>query len=67
MKIISGSTLLYAKQYSYFTKWEPEGGCQFLLCMPSSIVHGASQLPIEKKGQLHSEILSEQKQLWLQA
>ena len=64
---ISGSTLLYAKQYSSSTKWEPEGGCQFLLCMPSSIVHGASQMPIEKKGQLHSEILSEQKQLWLQA
>ena len=56
---ISGSTLLYAKQYSSSTK--------FLLCMPSSIVQGASQMPIEKKGQLHSEILSEQKQLWVQA
>ena len=31
---ISGSMLLYAKQYSSSTKWEPESGCQFLLCMP---------------------------------
>ena len=35
--------------------------------MPSSIVQGASQTPIEKKGHLHNEILSEQKQLWVQA
>ena len=35
--------------------------------MPSTIVHGAKQMPIENKGQLHSELLSEQKQLWLQA
>ena len=64
---ISGSTVLYAKQYSSSTKWEPEGGCQFLLCMPSTVVHGAKQMPIEKKGQLHTDLVSEQKQLWLQA
>ena len=64
---ISGSTLLYAKQYSSSTNWEPEGGCQLLLCMSGTIVHGAKQMPIEKKGQLHSELVSEQKLLWLQA
>jgi hypothetical protein len=64
---ISGSTLLYAKQYSSSTTWEPEGGCQLLLCMPSTIVHGAKQMPIEKKGQLQSDLVSEQKRSWLQA
>ena len=46
---ISGSTLLYAKQYSSSTKWELEGGCQFLLCMPSTAVYGAKQMPLETK------------------
>ena len=59
--------LLYAQQYSSSTKWEPEGGCQFLLCMSSTIVYGAKQMPIETKGQLHSDLVSEQKRLWLQA
>ena len=35
--------------------------------MQSTIVHGAKKMPIEKKGQLHSDLLSEQKHLWLQA
>ena len=53
---ISGFTLLYAKQYSSSPQWEPEGGCQFLLHVPSiAIVYGAKQMPIKPKVELKLE------------
>ena len=65
---ISGQTLLHAKQYSSSPQWEPEGGCQFLLHMPSvTIVYGAKQMPIETKKELHSELVDEQRNFWIQA
>ena len=46
---ISGCTLLHAKPYSSFPHWEPKGGCQFLLHMPSTTVYGAKQMSIQTK------------------
>ena len=64
------TTLLYAKQYSSSTQWEPQQGCRFLLQMPSSlVVHGAKQMPYEDRKLLamHSDILDHQSQLWLRS
>ena len=42
--------LLYAKQYSSSSQWEPEYGCQFILQMTASLVlYGAEQMPYEHK------------------
>jgi hypothetical protein len=43
-------TLLFAKQYSSSTQWEPQCGCHFLLQLPTSIVvYGAKQMPYEDR------------------
>ena len=63
----SGCTLLYAKQYSSSPQWEPEGGCQFLLNMPSTFVYGARQMPIETKKFVTSVLADNQKDVWMQA
>ena len=60
--------MLHAKQYSSSPQWEREGGCQFLLHMPSvTIVYGAKQMPIQTKKELHSELVDEQRNFWIQA
>ena len=61
----SGSTLLYAKQYSSSPQWGPEGGCQFLLYIPSTTVYGTKQMPIERKKETHSELVEDQRILWM--
>ena len=66
--IISGCILLHAKQYSSSPQWEPEGGCQFLLHMPTvTIVYGAKQMPIETKKEFNSDLVDEQRNFWMQA
>ena len=64
---ISGCTLLHAKQYSSSPQWEPIGGCQFLLHMPSTTVYGATQMPIENKKEMHSDLVDEQRNFWMVA
>ena len=63
----SGCTLLYAKQYSSSPQWEPDGGCQFLLHMPSAFVYGARQMPIETKKFVSNVLADNQKDVWMQA
>ena len=63
----SGCTLLYAKQYSSSPQWEPDGGCQFLLHMPSAFVYGARQMPIETKKFVNNVLADNQKDVWMQA
>ena len=59
---ISGFRLLYGKQYSSSPQWEPEGGCQFLLHMPTiTIVYGAKQMSIETKKEMNSDLVDEQR------
>ena len=59
---ISGCILLHAKQYSSSPQWEPEGGCQLLLHMPTvTIVYGAKQMPIETKKEFNSDLVDEQR------
>ena len=53
--------------YSSSPQWEPEGGCQFLLQMPSTTVYGAKQIPIETKKEMHNELVDEQRNFWTQA
>ena len=49
-------------------QWEPEGGCQFLLHMPTvTIVYGAKQMPIETKKEFNSDLVDEQRNFWMQA
>ena len=43
-------------------------GQMLLLHMPSvTIVYGAKQMPIETKKELHSELVDEQRNFWIQA
>ena len=58
--------MLHAKQYSSSPQWEAEGGCQFLLHIPSTTVYGAKQMTIKTKKQMHSELIDEQGIFWMQ-
>ena len=61
----NGCILLHAKQYSSSPQWELEGGCHFLLHMPSvTIVYGAKQMSIETKKEMHSDLVDEQRNFW---
>ncbi len=67
---IQDATLLYAKQYSTSSQWEPQSGCRFLLQMPASLnVHGAEQMPYEdrKMVPLHYDDLDQQGQMWIRS
>ena len=64
------STLLYAKQYSSSTEWEPQDGCKFFLNMPiCTVVHGAKQMPYEDRKLFtsNSDALDEKRELWKQS
>ena len=63
---INGQTLFHAKQYSSSPQWEPKGGCQFLLHMPSTTIYGAKQMPIETKKKMHNDLVDEQRIFWMQ-
>ena len=56
----SGSTLLYAKQYSSSTKREPQEGCMFLLHVPNDTIQGTNQIPYDdhEKGLLEAQLMS---------
>ena len=60
------TTVLYAKQYSSSSQWEPQDGCRFLLQFPNAQIHGAEQMPYDdhKKLALSSSI-DEKKIYWL--
>ena len=67
-KNISDCILLHAKQYSSSPQWELEGGCQFLRHMPTvTIVYDVKQMPIETKKEMHSDLVDEQRNFWMQS
>ena len=45
--ISHNQTLLYAKQYSSSSQWEPQEGCRLLLHFPDAVIHGAEQMPYD--------------------
>ena len=68
--LTEGVTLLYAKQYSTSSQWEPNSGCRFLLQMPASLnMLGAEQMPYEERKlvPMHCDNLEQQRQLWIRS
>jgi hypothetical protein len=63
------TTLLYAKQYSSSTQWEPLCGCRFLLQLPmSTVIYGAKQMPYEDRKILSMNCdFPDKQQFWIQS
>ena len=60
------TTMLYAKQYSSSSQWEPQEGCRFLLYFPNTEIHGAEQMPYDDhKKMVHSNSIDEKKIYWM--
>ena len=61
----ANQTLLYAKQYSSSSQWEPQEGCKLLLRFPDAVIHGAEQMPYDDHKKLASDSsIEEQKIYW---
>ena len=59
-------TLLYAKQYSSSSQWEPQEGCRFLLRFPYVEIHGAEQMSYDDhKRSAPGSSIDEQKIYWM--
>ena len=41
---LSHNTVLYAKQYSSSSQWEPQEGCRLLLQFPNTQIHDSEQM-----------------------
>ncbi len=67
---IENVTLLYAKQYSSSTQWEPHCECRFLVQIPvSTIMHGAEQMPYEDRKMLvvDRDDQDQLRQIWMKS
>ena len=63
--ISTNQTLLYAKQYSSSSQWEPQEGCKLLLHFPDAVIHGTEQMPYDDHKKLASgSSIEEQKIYW---
>ena len=61
------TTLLYAKQYSSTSQWEPQQGCRLLLHFPNAEIHGAEQMSYDDHKKLAFDSSNyEQKIYWMQ-
>ena len=59
-------TVLFAKQYSSSTQWEPQEGCRLLLHIPDAPLHGAQQMPYDDhKNVAPNSSIDEQRAYWL--
>ena len=60
------TTMLYAKQYSSSSQWEPQEGYRLLLHFPDAEIHGAQQMSYEDHKRLApSRSIDEQKIYWM--
>ena len=59
-------TMLYAKQYSSSSQWEPRDGCRLLLYFPDVVIYGAEQKPYDDQKRLAIGSSIEEKNIyWL--
>ena len=59
-------TMLYAKQYSSSSQWEPQEGCRLFLHFLDVVIHGVEQMLYDDHKRLATRILiEEQKIYWM--
>ena len=60
-------TMLYAKQYSSSSQWEPQDGCSLLLYFPDAVIYGAKKMPyVDYKRLVVDNSIAERKIYWMQ-
>ena len=65
-EVAHNQTMLYAKQYSSSSQWEPRDGCRLLLYFPDVVIYGAEQKPYDDQKRLAiGSSIEEQKIYWL--